>query len=230
MTRRRYYMWMTCVVMTILVLYPTVGQEKQAKAPQKSSKVELKPGANVSPWGTIEIELFENDAPKTAENFVKLAERKYFDGVIFHRVSKEFVIQGGDPTGTGRGGKTASGKQLDDELNPAAASYKDGYKRGTVAMANKGPNTNTSQFFIVLKDLPALPKAYTIFGKVVKGMEVVDRIGGVDITPGMGQTDGRPVKDIVMKTVTIAKNPGGNPHAKIEVLQREPSAPKEKTK
>jgi cyclophilin family peptidyl-prolyl cis-trans isomerase len=150
--------------------------------------------------GDIELELFKSDAPKTAANFAGLAEEGYFNGVIFHRVSKGFVIQGGDSTGTGTGGKSIYGKEFEDELNP----YKAGYKRGTVAMANRGPNTNTSQFFIVLRDV-ALPKKYTIFGKVSKGMEVVDSIAAVEIIPQMGPTDGKPKVDVVMKKVYVEK-------------------------
>jgi cyclophilin family peptidyl-prolyl cis-trans isomerase len=155
--------------------------------------------------GNIELELFESDAPKTVANFVGLTEQGYYNEVIFHRISKGFVIQGGDSTGTGSGGRSIYGKDFEDELDPSAQSYKEGYKRGTVAMANRGPNTNTSQFFIVLNDAPWLPKNYTIFGKVVKGMEVVDSIAAVEIIPQMKSTDGKPKIDIVMKKVTVVK-------------------------
>ena len=157
--------------------------------------------------GTIELELFETDAPKTVANFVGLAEQGYFNGIIFHRISKGFVIQGGDSTGTGRGGKSIYGKEFEDELNPSTPSYKGGYKRGTVAMANRGPNTNTSQFFIMLNDVP-MPKNYTIFGRVTKGMDVVDSIAAVEIIPQMGDTDGKPKVDVVMKKVTVEKEAG----------------------
>ena len=152
--------------------------------------------------GVIDLELYETDAPKTVANFVGLAEQGYFNGVIFHRVSKGFVIQGGDPTGTGTGGKSIYGKEFADELNPDAPSYKEGYVRGTVAMANRGPNTNTSQFFIVLNDAPWLPKNYTIFGKVVKGMDVVDSIAASEISP---PNDGKPKVAVVMKKVSVVK-------------------------
>ena len=158
--------------------------------------------------GNIELELFESDAPKTVANFAGLAEQGYYNGIIFHRISKGFVIQGGDSTGTGRGGKSIYGKEFEDELNPASPSYKEGYKRGTVAMANRGPNTNTSQFFIILNDASWLPKNYTIFGKVIKGMDVVDSIAAVEIIPQMGDTDGKPKVDIVMKKVTVKKEAG----------------------
>jgi cyclophilin family peptidyl-prolyl cis-trans isomerase len=153
--------------------------------------------------GNIELELFESDAPKTTANFVGLAEQGYYNGVIFHRISKGFVIQGGDSTGTGRGGKSIYGKEFADELNPATPSFQEGYKRGTLAMANRGPNTNTSQFFIILNDAPWLPKNYTIFGKVIKGMDVVDSIAAVEIIPQMGPTDGKPKVDVVMKKIMI---------------------------
>lgn len=142
--------------------------------------------------GDIEIELFPTDAPKTVENFLTLAQKNFYDGVIFHRVIKGFMIQGGDPTGTGRGGP---GYTFADELNPATESYKTGYTRGVVAMANAGPNTNGSQFFIMHADYP-LPHNYTIFGRVTKGIEVVDMIANSPVS-----VDDRPLQDIVMKKV-----------------------------
>lgn len=153
--------------------------------------------------GMIELELYQSDAPKTVANFTGLAEQGYYNGVIFHRVAKGFVIQAGDPTGTGRGGKSIYGKEFEDELNPTTHSYQEGYVRGTIAMANRGPNTNTSQFFIMLQSAPTMPKSYTIFGKVVKGMDVVDSIAAADITPQMGPYDGKPKVDVVMKKVTV---------------------------
>ena len=155
--------------------------------------------------GTIEVELYPSEAPKTVANFAGLADEGYFNGIIFHRISKGFVIQGGDSTGTGRGGKSIYGKEFADELDQKTQSYKDGYLRGTLAMANRGPNTNTSQFFIMLKDAPWMPKNYSIFGKVVKGMDVVDAIADVEIIPEMGPTDGRPKVDVVIKSITIKK-------------------------
>src|SRR5918992_2730746 len=125
--------------------------------------------------GTIRFELLEEDAPKTTENFRLLAEKGFYDGVIFHRVIKGFMIQGGDPTGTGRGGQSAWGGRFDDEINRSSELYSGAYERGTVAMANAGPNTNGSQFFIMHKDY-ALPPNYTIFGKLVEGEDVVDAI------------------------------------------------------
>src|SRR5437588_9018562 len=118
--------------------------------------------------GAIAIELFDDDAPKTVDNFLKLARDGFYDGVIFHRVIPDFMIQGGDPTGTGTGGP---GYQFEDEFNDHKIV------RGAVAMANAGPNTNGSQFFIVTTDAaPWLDGKHTVFGRVTTGMDVVDKI------------------------------------------------------
>ncbi len=153
--------------------------------------------------GNSTIELYRSDAPKTVENFTGLVGKGYYNGITFHRVARGFVIQAGDPTGTGAGGQSIWGKDFNDELNPSTPSYKAGYRKGVVAMANRGPNTNTSQFFIMLTDIPDMPKNYTIFGIVVSGMDVVEKIGQVDITPTMGPYDGKPKVPVVIKKVTI---------------------------
>ncbi len=147
--------------------------------------------------GTIRFELLEEDAPKTTENFRLLAERGFYDGVIFHRVIEGFMIQGGDPTGTGRGGASAWGGRFDDEINRSTPLYSGPYSKGTVAMANAGPNTNGSQFFIMHKDYP-LPPSYSKFGQVIEGQEVVDKIAMVE-----RDANDRPRKDVVMEKVTI---------------------------
>ncbi len=159
----------------------------------------------VKDFGTIEFEMYEKDAPKTVENFLRLINSGFYDCLSFHRVSKGFVIQGGDPNGNGSGGLSAFGEKFADELNAESASYKAGYKKGVLAMANSGPNTNGSQFFIMLADNETLPHAYTIFGKVKVGQSVVDKIGEVDIIPNpyMGPTDGAPVVPVVMEKVVI---------------------------
>lgn len=126
--------------------------------------------------GPIVIQFYPEDAPKTVANFATLAKRGFYDGLTFHRVEPGFVIQGGDPNGNGTGGTSIYGQKFEDELNPNAPSYKEGYKEGVVAMANSGPNTNSSQFFIMLADNDTLPKKYTIFGKVTSGMDVVKQI------------------------------------------------------
>ena len=147
--------------------------------------------------GTIKFELLEEEAPKTTENFRTLAERGYYDGVIFHRVIKGFMIQGGDPMGMGVGGESAWGGTFKDEINSQSEVYRRGYKRGTVAMANRGPNTNGSQFFIMHRDSP-LPPSYTIFGRVTEGQDVVDAIA----TTQTGAND-KPTQPVTMEKVTI---------------------------
>ena len=119
------------------------------------------------------MELFEDDAPKTVANFTKLADDGFYDGVVFHRVIEGFMIQGGDPTGTGTGGP---GYQFEDEINEHRIA------RGALAMANVGPNTNGSQFFIVTAEsCPWLDGKHTVFGRVTSGMDVVDAISAVDV-------------------------------------------------
>ena len=122
--------------------------------------------------GNIEIKLKVDVAPKACENFIKLAEKGYYNGLIFHRVIKGFMIQGGDPTGTGMGGESIWGKPFEDEVSPVAKF--DG--PGILAMANSGPSTNGSQFFITCAKTPWLNMRHTIFGEVVSGLEVVQKI------------------------------------------------------
>ena len=141
--------------------------------------------------GAIEVELFDEDAPKTVENFRKLADDGFYDGVIFHRVIKDFMIQGGDPTGTGTGGP---GYTFEDEFNDHKV------ERGALAMANAGPNTNGSQFFIVTTDAaPWLDGKHTVFGRVTGGMDAVDSIEGTD-------TDAadKPSSDAVIERIELA--------------------------
>jgi len=147
--------------------------------------------------GNIKLELLESDAPKTTENFRLLAEKNYYDGVIFHRVIKNFMIQGGDPLGEGYGGESAWGGRFDDEIDRSSPLYAGVYEKGTVAMANAGPNTNGSQFFIMHIDYP-LPPSYTKFGRVIEGQGVVDDIANV--TTGQGD---KPVEPVVMNRVYI---------------------------
>lgn len=126
--------------------------------------------------GEIEVEFYPDDAPKTVKNFATLAANGFYDNLTFHRVEPGFVIQGGDPKGDGTGGTSIYGPTFSDELKTTTKSYKAGYKEGVLAMANRGPNTNSSQFFIMLADNTTLPKNYTIFGKVTSGMDVVKQI------------------------------------------------------
>jgi cyclophilin family peptidyl-prolyl cis-trans isomerase len=140
--------------------------------------------------GPIELELFDEDAPKTVENFRKLAADGFYDGVGFHRVIKDFMIQGGDPTGTGAGGP---GYTFEDEFNDHKV------ERGALAMANAGPNTNGSQFFIVTTDAaPWLDGKHTVFGRVTGGMEAVDSIEGTDTDSG-----DKPVSEALIERVEL---------------------------
>jgi len=148
--------------------------------------------------GTIRGRLYPEAAPQTSNNFVSLARKGYYDGLLIHRVVKGFVLQTGDPTGTGSGGP---GYRFDDEPIPDHLNY----VKGTLAMANSGPNTNGSQFFVVLDNLTSkLPKNYTIFGIIEDGFEVLDEIGATPTTlqPGGGESS-RPISDLIMQKVSI---------------------------
>jgi len=148
--------------------------------------------------GTVEIELFEKQTPKTVENFSGLAKKGYYNGVIFHRVIPNFMIQGGDPTGTGRGGESLWGKKFNDEF----VSELKHSEPGVLSMANAGPNTNGSQFFITVIPTPWLDGKHTIFGKVITGMDVVYSISKVQT----GAMD-KPVKDVIIEEVNLEKRP-----------------------
>jgi cyclophilin family peptidyl-prolyl cis-trans isomerase len=141
--------------------------------------------------GAIGLELFDEDAPNTVANFVKLASDGFYDGVIFHRVIPDFMIQGGDPTGTGRGGP---GYTFDDERNDRPVV------RGALAMANAGPNTNGSQFFIVTAEAcPWLDGKHTVFGRVTEGMDVVEKIAKLST-----DSEDRPLEQVAIERVELA--------------------------
>jgi peptidyl-prolyl cis-trans isomerase B (cyclophilin B) len=141
--------------------------------------------------GAIELELFDDDAPKTVDNFLKLSREGFYDGVIFHRVIPDFMIQGGDPTGTGSGGP---GYKFEDEFNDRKI------ERGALAMANAGPNTNGSQFFIVTADAcPWLDGKHTVFGRVTSGMDVVDAISGLET-----DSRDRPNEEVRIDSVAVS--------------------------
>ena len=141
--------------------------------------------------GAIAVELFDEDAPKTVENFVKLAKDGFYDGVIFHRVIPDFMIQGGDPTGTGTGGP---GYTFEDEFNQHKV------ERGALAMANAGPNTNGSQFFVVTTQAaPWLDGKHTVFGRVTEGMDAVDAISAVDTDAG-----DKPREDVTIERAEVS--------------------------
>jgi cyclophilin family peptidyl-prolyl cis-trans isomerase len=165
--------------------------------------------------GAIEIELLPGDAPKTVENFRLLAERGYFNGLVFHRIVKGFMLQTGDPLGNGKGGESAWGKPFADEIQKNSPLYQlgYGYKRGIVAMANSGPDTNASQFFILHQDY-LLPPAYTIFGRVVKGLDVVDALADTPTKRGYDGMMSQPITPPVIHKVTVhAATPATAPAA-----------------
>jgi cyclophilin family peptidyl-prolyl cis-trans isomerase len=145
--------------------------------------------------GTIEVAMFRTEAPKTVENFVQLAQKGYYNGIIFHRVIDKFMIQGGDPTGTGTAGESIYGAKFADEISPKLTFD----RPGLLAMANAGPNTNGSQFFITTVPTGWLTGRHTIFGEVVSGMDVVNAIGKVQVN----KANSKPVKDVVMISVYL---------------------------
>jgi peptidylprolyl isomerase len=144
--------------------------------------------------GTIEVALKPEVAPKAVENFIRLSEKGYYNGVIFHRIIKGFMIQGGDPTGTGRGGESIWGTKFEDEFSPSVTFD----KPGLLAMANAGPKTNGSQFFITTAPTAWLNQRHTIFGEVVKGYDIVQKMEGTKTGPG-----DRPVQDQKIVKITI---------------------------
>jgi cyclophilin family peptidyl-prolyl cis-trans isomerase len=164
--------------------------------------------------GDIEIELYGLDAPKTVKNFIELAKKQYYNGILFHRVVPGFVIQAGDPYSRdsasrrdiwGTGGTSIFGSTFADELNASGPLAKLGYKEGVLAMANRGPNTNTSQFFIVLSEDRAshLPFSYTIFGRVTKGMEIIHKIERVELDPRYNGQPKQPVSILEVNAVEV---------------------------
>lgn len=148
--------------------------------------------------GEFEIELFAKETPKTVENFAGLIQKGYYDGVSFHRVIAGFVIQGGDPTGSGAGGDSLWGGEFEDEFHPELRHS----EAGILSMANRGPNTNSSQFFVTLGATPHLDDRHSVFGKVVNGLDIVEKIGGVQTS---GYPQDRPVEPVIMEKVTVAK-------------------------
>lgn len=191
--------------------YPQLDLTK-AEGPQATIKTSL---------GEVRVQLFAKLAPKTVKNFVELAKKGYYNGVLFHRVIPDFMIQGGDPTGTGRGGESIYGEAFEDEFSDQLFNF-----NGALSMANAGPNTNGSQFFIVSASLvpanmleqmkmvgypqeiidhyketggtPWLDHRHTVFGQVISGMEIVEKISKVD-RDGMD----KPKEDVVMNEITI---------------------------
>jgi cyclophilin family peptidyl-prolyl cis-trans isomerase len=209
MTRRRVRsipVWLSCVVLVCAVgcgstdTGPVGARNPKVPAGAKSSGGLH--GVLDTDKGAIEIEFLPMDAPKAVENFRLLAEHGYYDGLTFHRIVKGFMIQGGDPSGDGTGGESAWGGTFADEIKQDSPLYAGGYKRGYVAMANSGPNTNGSQFFIMHQDYPLQPN-YVIFAKVSGSMAAVDAMAEMPTTLGADGGMSKPVTPPIIKKVTI---------------------------
>ncbi len=170
--------------------------EEQVKNMMNVGSDEMLVAVMKTNMGTMELELYPHKTPKTVENFVGLAMKGYYKGVTFHRVIDNFMIQGGDPTGTGMGGESFWGGKFQDEFRQDLRFD----SPGVLAMANAGPNTNGSQFFITLVPTPWLNGHHTIFGHLIKGMDVLKAIGKVKTGPR-----DKPVNDVIIESVTIQK-------------------------
>eukprot|EP00795_Rhopilema_esculentum_P010209 gene10209-18890_t len=149
--------------------------------------------------GDLKIELFCDETPKTCENFLALCASKYYDGCLFHRNIKGFMIQTGDPSGTGKGGKSIWGKKYEDEIIPHLKHN----ARGIISMANSGPNTNGSQFFIVYAKQPHLDMKYTVFARLIDGFDVLDEFEKIPTN----EKNYRPIEELRIKSITIHANP-----------------------
>jgi cyclophilin family peptidyl-prolyl cis-trans isomerase len=192
--------WMACGAMLALAgCTPASGNAKVPAGAKSSGGLHAVIDTDKGP---IALEFLPADAPMAVENFRLLAEHGYYDGLTFHRVLKGFMIQGGDPAGDGTGGESAWGDAFADEINPESALYRDGYRRGIVAMANAGPDTNGSQFFIMHDTYP-LPPNYVIFARVTSGMEAVDAIAEAPTTRGADGEMSQPTTPALIKKVTI---------------------------
>ena len=182
-------------LLALIAIILVVVTQTQTKAPLLESMNNFNNIVTLeTSLGNIKIGIYDADAPKASANFIELARTGFYDGTIFHRVIDGFMIQGGSPDGTGGGNP---GYFFEDELNPDTESARRGYVKGTVAMANKGPNTNGSQFFIMVADYP-LPHLYTIFGRVLEGQEVADAIARAQT----GAED-RPLEEITLYKASV---------------------------
>ena len=198
------------IIIAVLALFIGCNQKSmdeennQSTTNSETQKVETKNDTMTvavfnTNMGKFEAELYPDKAPKAVENFTGLAEKNYYKGVIFHRVIPGFMIQGGDPTGSGRGGQSIWGKSFEDEVKTGLIFD----SPGVLAMANAGPNTNGSQFFITVAPTPWLNGYHTIFGKIISGMDVVNSISTVQ-----RNAQDKPLKDVVIQDIKIEKRTG----------------------
>lgn len=190
------------VIIPIMLSAQPAGEKKSDQTKEEKTMDQLNQAAQAyavieTSMGTIEVELFEKAVPKTVKNFIGLAEKQYYDSLTFHRVIDNFMIQGGDPTGTGRGGQSLYGGPFEDEIVDTLKHS----TAGILSMANSGPNTNRSQFFITLIPTQWLDGKHTVFGKVVGGMDVLKAIGKVKTTKPFD----KPVETVFMKKVSIVR-------------------------
>lgn len=216
---RRVDFWIYTVCLLLLIVYPILNPYLQKLSDTSVVASAVDTAIMHTSKGDIELELYKKDAPKTVENFEKLAQKGYYNNLTFHRVIKDFMIQGGDPNGDGTGGESAWGGKFEDEINPKSVGVSEdtikqfegqGYKYnynltshkvevGSLAMANSGPNTNGSQFFIVTeKPQPHLDGKHTVFGMVTKGMETVSAIAAVET----GEND-KPKEPVMITGIDI---------------------------
>ena len=195
----------TCLIAVISATFLTSGCAAEPGNPKVPAGAKSSGGRHAvieTDRGPIAIEFFADEQPKAVENFRLLAEHGYYDGLTFHRIVKGFMIQGGDPLGDGRGGESAWGGTFADEIDVSSTLYRSGYRRGLLAMANAGPDTNGSQFFIMHADYP-LPPRYVIFARVTSGMDVVDELANVATTMGGDGAMSRPVTPVKIVKVTV---------------------------
>jgi peptidyl-prolyl cis-trans isomerase-like 1 len=207
-TAKRIVSTLLLLTLGVLAVNAPAFAQETPKAPVVTHNAVLRTSV-----GDIEIELYGMDAPKTVKNFIELSKKGYYNGILFHRIVPDFVIQAGDPYSRdsasrremwGTGGTSIYGSTFADELVPNLKSV--GYKEGVLAMANRGPNTNTSQFFIVLNDAVAnrLNYAYTIFGRVTKGMDIVHKIEKAELDP-VYKERGQPKESIAIVEVNAVE-------------------------
>ena len=205
----RHHLAIIAALLTFVFTLATVNAQEKPKGTEKQMTETKKDQKEIvvieTNMGTIEAEMFRAEAPKTVENFIQLAQKGYYNGIIFHRVIDKFMIQGGDPTGTGTAGESIYGAKFEDEISPKLKFD----RPGLLAMANAGPNTNGSQFFITVVPTTWLTGKHTIFGEVVSGMDVVNAISKVQTK----KPNDKPVKDVVMTKVYLkgAKKSEGEP-------------------